>query len=332
MIRHLASPGRPGGLAAELGRQVRREFGLLAEPFVLHAPVPELMAAAWVVLRESVIARGRLPRPVKEAIALAVSRGNRCPYCVDAHGMMLHALGAGRAEAALAAGRPPAGQELGPDAAARIAWSVAAGRAEAAAAQPCPFTTDELPEAIATVLCFQYVNRMATVFLGESPLPLTGPRTRPWLVRWAGRWLRRTARTERAAGGGLALLSGGEPAAPPPWAADHPTIGAAFAHFEAAVERAARPVLDEMTRRRLSAHLVEWRGEEPPLGRDWLGSEDAAGRLALLTARAPHRVTDEDVAALRRRHAADAALVAVAAWGSFHAARRISQWLTEPAS
>ena len=178
------------------------------------------------------------------------------------------------------------------------------------------------------MLCFQYVNRMATVFLGDSPLPLAGPRTRPWLVRLSGLWLARTARTERAAGGGLAILSTTAAVPPPAWAAGHATLGPVFACFETEIERSAAPVLSPHDRRRLRSRLQEWQGEEPPFGRDWLGGEDAAGRLALLTAMAPHRVGDGDVAALRREHPGDPALVGLTAWASFEAARRVSEWLS----
>lgn len=44
--------------------------------------------------RETLVA-GRVDRAVKEAVAVAVSKTNRCPYCVEAHATMLTAAGEG---------------------------------------------------------------------------------------------------------------------------------------------------------------------------------------------------------------------------------------------
>ena len=46
MIRYL-TPVRDRvahGLVAAVYRQIKRDFGMLAEPYTLHSPVPELLA------------------------------------------------------------------------------------------------------------------------------------------------------------------------------------------------------------------------------------------------------------------------------------------------
>ena len=45
-----------------------------------------------MVSRESELV-GSIPREEKEAIAACISQLNRCPYCVDAHTIMLRATG-----------------------------------------------------------------------------------------------------------------------------------------------------------------------------------------------------------------------------------------------
>src|SRR5690242_10016741 len=86
-IRHVA-PVRPGpgtDLVARVYDQVERDFGMLAPPVALHAPAPGVLAAAWLMLRETLIASGRVERAAKEAVGTAVSIGNACPYCVEVH-------------------------------------------------------------------------------------------------------------------------------------------------------------------------------------------------------------------------------------------------------
>lgn len=333
MIRYLTPVSSRAGLVGAVYVQIERDFGLVAEPFALHAAVPELLAAAWATLRETVIADGFLPRGAKEAMAMAVSRGDRCPYCADAHAIMLHATGDGAVERAIHRGRA---EGIGDrQLAALLRWAAATNDPAAPIVATPPFTAREAPEAIGTVLCFKYVNRLATVLLGETPLPSRSRWLRRPILRTAGRQLAPRARRAHPPGESLRLLPDAEPAPHLRWAAPAPAITAAFARFEAAVERAAAPVLAPATRTRLLARLARWRGDVPPFGDDWLGEElaglppaqGAAARLALLAALAPHRAHEAEVAAFRAHWPGDEALLAVLAWGSFHAARTISEWL-----
>ncbi len=323
----------PGSLTAVVSGQIRDEFGLLPEPLALHSPVPELLAAGWAILRETVIVGGRLGRPAKEAMAVAVSASNRCPYCVDAHGIALHALGNGATETALARGRQG---RLGPELEALLAWAAASRRADHPRLARPPFGPAEAPEAIGTVLCFQYINRMATVLLAETLLPR-------WL-RWpllplVGRRMRRFAEVQRAPGASLPPLPPVEPGAHLAWAAASPPIATAFAAMDAATAAAVGPLLSPEGQARVRHHLAGWRGEDPPFGFAWLDEtlagltpgDAAAARLGLLAALAPHRVDEKEIAAFRRSLPADVELVAVLAWACFQTARRISEWLGQGA-
>src|SRR4051794_19327548 len=75
---------------ARVYRQVEHDFGMLAPPVALHAPAPGPLAACWMMLRESLLADGRVQRATLEAVAAAVSVGNSCPYCVTVHAATLH--------------------------------------------------------------------------------------------------------------------------------------------------------------------------------------------------------------------------------------------------
>jgi AhpD family alkylhydroperoxidase len=64
----------------------------VVEPFVVHSSSPQLLAGYWAASRETTLA-GIVPRAQKESVSPAVSKVNQCPYCVDAHTMMLMAAG-----------------------------------------------------------------------------------------------------------------------------------------------------------------------------------------------------------------------------------------------
>ena len=72
--------------------QIRQDFGRIVEPFVLHSPLPELLAGVWMACRETELV-GIVPRVVKETVAASVSQLNQCQYCVDAHTIILSAMG-----------------------------------------------------------------------------------------------------------------------------------------------------------------------------------------------------------------------------------------------
>src|SRR5262249_12177605 len=77
------------GLTAEVYQQMRADF-LPIPLLTLHSPVPEVMAGVWSILRETLLA-GQVDRAHKEVVAATVSKTNACPFCVDAHTLMLEA-------------------------------------------------------------------------------------------------------------------------------------------------------------------------------------------------------------------------------------------------
>src|SRR3954452_15973042 len=101
-IRYLEAdpPSRADPLTAAVYRQLESDFGMLAPPVALHAAVPPLLAACWLMLRESLVADAPVSRATLEAVAAAVSAGNACPYCVTVHGAT------GQALASIGDGRP----------------------------------------------------------------------------------------------------------------------------------------------------------------------------------------------------------------------------------
>ncbi|MFH8345531.1 carboxymuconolactone decarboxylase family protein [Streptomyces sp. NPDC018045] len=325
-VRHVSPvpPASADGLVAAVYDATERDFGLLAPPIALHSPDPRLLAAAWLMLRETLVATGRMARADKEAVATAVSAANRCPYCAEVHGATLHGLLAGGA----GSGRPRTGPG-GP--------SARAGAPPLHGEAPVP--AGQVPEAVGVAVAFHYLNRVVNVFLGEPPFPSWAPEpARRASRRILGRVLRAQARGHREPGRSLDLL----PAAPLPddlaWAAPVPTVAGAFARAAAAIDGAADGAVPASVRGLVRDRIDKGGGAPQGLGLTWLDEalarlprEDRpAGRLALLTALASYRVDERAVAPLRRAGYGDGELVALVAWGAFTAARRAGAGLAPP--
>ncbi|TDD64799.1 carboxymuconolactone decarboxylase family protein [Actinomadura darangshiensis] len=326
-VRHVApvQPGAARGTVAAVYAQVERDFGMLAPPVALHSPAPGPLAASWVMLRETLVAAGIAERADKEAAAAAVSRANRCPYCVAVHGATLGALSSPAAAAAVADGRWGRVGDPGRERIAR--W--AAGEAPAP-----PLAPGALAELTGVVLTFHYLNRMVNVFLGDGPLPARVPRRAHGpMMRLLGRLAGAAARGGPPPGAALPLLP---PAPPPPdlaWAADAPPVADALARAAAAVEAGAAGAVPGPVRELVRARLRAWDGRPPGLDRGWAAraaadlapDERPAARLALLTALASYQVGPADIAEWRRERAGDRELIEITAWTSLTAARRIAQ-------
>ncbi|WP_216651483.1 carboxymuconolactone decarboxylase family protein [Actinomadura litoris] len=297
-VEHVSpvAPGAATGLVAAVYGQVERDFGMLAPPVALHSPLPDVLAASWTILRESLVVPGLAGRAAKEAVAAEVSRRNTCPYCVAVH----------------AAAAPAATPLTG--------WVQRGGAGES------PFPDEHAPEYIGVLVTFEYLNRMVNLFLDDSPLPPSVPgAARDPMMRLLGRMTRRRIRSP---GVSAALL----PAAPLPgdlaWAARTPHVAEAFARAAAAFARAGAAVPPPV-RDLVRAQVAAWDGSPKGLSKGW--AEEAAGalhpvdrpagRLALLTAFASHQVGARDVAAFRAVRPDDGTLVGLAAWASFTAAR-----------
>ncbi|MEU1615828.1 carboxymuconolactone decarboxylase family protein [Streptomyces sp. NPDC005722] len=320
-----APPGGATGRTAAVYAQLAADFGIGHAPtFVALSAAPDLLAAAWAVLRESLLA-GRVPRADKELVAVGVSAANRCPFCVDAHTVLLHATGDHRLAETVARGGTPGD----PGQAALVAWGRATATPGTPAAAAYPFAPRDAPEFVGTALAFHFVNRMVSALLTEDLLP--GGLQRLRLVRsLGGRALARTVRRPLPPGASLPLLRG--PAGPVPrWAADAP-VGTAFA----ALRRAAAvggERLGDTAREAVVAAVDAWDGTPPPLGGDPAAAALAAvpvaerpgARLALLAALAPYRITEADAEAWRIADPDpyDADLVRLLAFGAMTAVSRI---------
>lgn len=244
--------GRSTGVVRRVYLETERDFGMLAPPVALHSPAPALLAAAWELLRATLLVDGETTRAQREAVAAAVSRVNRCPYCVEVHD---------------------------------------AGREQLGGPVDVPVDHDEL---LAVRGTFEYLNRMVTVFLPESPLPRAAPGA-----------VRRTA---------LRMLGSAAERQVEPC-----PVGRSGAELLADVADAADAVLGVRLAGAVRDAVYAALSRPPGLG-DELPA-DPGLRLAVLVAVAPWRVTPEVVGNVP---GGDAVVVALAAAGAARAAAALT--------
>lgn len=327
-IRHIAAirRSRASGLVATVYRQMESDFGVLAPPVALHAPAPEALAAAWMLLRETLVVTGVAPQASKEAVAMAVSMANACPYCATIHNSTLGAL----ATVGVNGVAPgfPRGAVSEADLEDMVSWAMPADGPPRAV--KAPFPAAQGPELAGVAVLLHYFNRVVNVFLRDIPLPPGVPAfALPPVLRILG-WAMLTARRRlHPPGRSLDLL----PAAPLPddlsWAAGNVTMAEAFGRACAAIDEAGRRSVPEPVRDLVLLNLAGWRGGPRGISRAWAeelvsglpSGQQPAGRLALLVAFASYQVDTEVLAGCRAAGADDRTLIEIASWSAMAAAR-----------
>ncbi|SIR91772.1 carboxymuconolactone decarboxylase family protein [Micromonospora avicenniae] len=309
-------------LTAEVYGQLREEFIGPAPTFQALSAVPELLAATWALMRETLLA-GDTSRVDRELVAAVVSRANRCRFCVDAHVMLLHALGEHELAEVVARGGPPPD----PRHAALAAWAEASRTPEAA-----DWASPYRPEVTGTALAFHFINRIVSALLDPDLLP-GGLQRSPMVRSVGGRLYARTAREPKEPGRSLPLL-GATSTPPPAWAGNTP-VGLAYASLRD-VARRGGDLLGDVGRQTVTA-TVRWEdGRHPARPAEWVadlirdlpGTDRVGTRLALLAAFAPGAIRDGDVALWRLSHPDDADLVRLVAYGAITATDHVAQTLS----
>lgn len=327
-------PEAASGLVSAVYTQLRRDFGRVAEPISLHAPVPELLAASWMVLRESTLV-GSVPRGAKEMVATAISQANRCPWCVDIHDLLIRA--AGSSQAADAIVRRETATIDDPVLRRLVQWAAATGQRDSPELLHPPFGAAEAPELIGTTTIFHYVNRVVSVLLVETFIPQPGL-MRSVVRRTVPRFLGGLTRRSHQPGESLSFLPAGPLPAELAWSVPAPHVALAFARWAAAYDAAGKRYLSPELRAIVDSRLSTWDGSAPGLSRQWVEQLvngyapplQTSARLALLTALAAYQVDDEVVNAFRAYNSDPATLTALVAWSAYCAARRIASWCAVP--
>lgn len=318
---------------------VARIYDMIAEDFFIngsltsHSEVPELMAGVWTGGRECILVSDRLDRTTKEAMVAVLSRINDCPYCGDMLVSLVY--GGGRRDVASRIFTEDEEQISDPTVRERLAWTRAAGTAGPEGVPEPPFTPEELPEAIGSLLAMSHINRVSHVVMDGSPV--TAP---PGLqgikaaaLRMFGSELKVTTERHLEPGRALDLL----PPAPLPqdmkWARPNPRIADALSRWAAVIERETCRVVSPAVRALVGRNLQHWEGEQMPISRSWVdketegltGRDRAIARLALVVAKASFQVDDTLVEDVLGEDRDETRLIRVLAWASFSAARRFAE-------
>ena len=323
---------KASGKLAELYSQIDREF-LLGEPLTLHSCAPELLAGVWSTFRETFIA-GRVKRALKEAVAVAVSRSNRCPFCLDAHSMALRSTSSSAGIGHLREGDTG---EIEDDELRDVArWAESASHLTPEPHPAPPVPPGEVPELVGALVWMHFTNRMVNLFVGESLIPVSSNRfgIRSLIERIASRFLRWRFNFAAQPGESLPFLedSHAEIPADLAWTAGSPVITRAFAGLIEVVERGARESVPEAARQWFQGYLIPDGDSTVGMSRRWLDEPlevldqdlHPVGRLLLLAARAPYQVTDSDIEEFRQAQPEERALLQATAWAALTVARRIA--------
>ncbi|MFX1521542.1 MAG: carboxymuconolactone decarboxylase family protein [Promethearchaeota archaeon] len=334
MIQHIkpVSEAAAEGMVKTVYAQIKEDFGMLVEPFTLHSPSPKLLAGIWMATRESLVA-GDVRRELKEAIAATVSRINQCPYCVDAHTIMLHATSEHKTAKAISKQDDEKIQDS--EIRSIVEWASANRSPGTEILRSPPFSRQEAPEIIGTAVVFHYINRMVSLLLNETPLPSNNFLLKGILKRVAGRMFSRAVHRTKPSGLSLNFLPAAELPKDFAWAESSPIVAKAFSRWAAVVEDAGKKALSSEVRAFVLRYLQSWKGEAPGLDRSWVEHEineydnkfQAEVRLTLLTAIAPYQADEMVIQRFRNYYPQDEELISALAWSSFIAARRIGTWL-----
>jgi AhpD family alkylhydroperoxidase len=327
-------PGSANGLVADVYSQIKRDFGRVVEPFQMHSPLPKLLAGAWMVCRETELV-GIAPRVTKEVIAALISQLNQCPYCVDAHTIMLIAAGEGQLASVISKGRY---ENISDEKIFMIVeWALANTSPRSELLRWLPFSKQEAPEIVGTAVFYHYINRIANALLGKTPLPLSQGWLKSPMKNFASIAFSSAINRNKTIGDALQFLPKEDLPNDLQWAKPSANVAQAYACFAGAVEEAGESALPMEVRAQVQEELSQWMGKTSDLSLAWAEdaisrfdeATEAAAQLALLVALAPDRINEDAILAFKKHFPEDEKLVGALAWASFAAARKIGTWLCQ---
>ena len=325
------------GKVRSLYDQMIEDFQITG-PLALHSISPNLMSGAWAMARETFIAAGRVPREIKELVASVIAKINACPFCMDAHTAML--IGKEQGELADAIMKDTLHKVTDSTYRGIIEWSLANRKPTAAILRNPPFSADEAPEIIGTALAFHYTNRMVSVFLNESPLPIPAgfDTIKSGAHSLFGRIFgKNIVNRDPEPGLSLTFLKSPETKmVEPSWTIQNSNIAQAFSNYEHLMQSIEEKSIPAGVSTLLTEFLNKWNGEEMPLDKQWIdealknqpAKERIYGEIALLTAVAPYRITQYLVDEFYKIEKDPEKLLELSAWASFSATGRIASWLS----
>lgn len=327
---------RAKGLTKEVYDMIREDFfknGSLTS----RSKVPELMAAIWMAGREAMLVEDKVDRTTKDAISAVLSQANDCPYCEDMLVSLVHAGGEHDAAKDIFAQNDL--QAADAELRERLNWVRAIATPGIDEIPPMPFTMEQLPEVLGTLMGMSDINRFSHVVMEDSPVtaPLGVRAIKAAALRLFGSELEVTRRVPLEPARALTLL----PSAPLPqdmrWAKPNPRVADALARYAATVERETAQVIPSEVKRVVGAALKNWHGEQIPISRAWVNAEvvglnesdEAIARLAIVLAKAPYQVDETMIEAAIGDDTDEQSIIRILAWSSFVGARRFAEYTAQ---
>lgn len=327
------SPNKAKSQQKELYQQIKRDFGMVAEPFLLHSLHYELTASVWAVLRESCLVNRYVNRTITESIATTISSINSCPYCVDAHSIILigtknKTIGKAIAENNCEDIENPAVRRI-------VHWAKKNKELGSETIQTPPFAQIEAPEIIGTAVVFHYINRMVSVLLDESPLPMNGFVKDILKAIVSKITFSKAINRLKKAGDSLTFIRDIQCDDDFYWAKSDDNIHKTFSALKSVVFDLADKYIPTDIQNFLIEAAKDWDGQSMGISRNWvkkyLENFDEKFHpllnLALLTMFADYQINEKTIQKFKKFDISDEALLSVLAFSSFIVATQIGMKL-----
>ena len=319
------------GLTARAYSQIVEDF-FINGSLTSRSKVPNLLAAIWSIGRETILVEDALDKVTKEAMAATLSSVNDCPYCGEMLVSLVHA--GDKPEVAASILSETEASVSDRVMAERLAWVRAAATAGAEMPRNVPFSDEELPEALGTLLAMSDINRFSHIVMAGSPVkvPFDSKRVKSVALRMFGRELVPTQSKQVEPGRSLELLQRAELPADLGWASPNPRIARALAQASAAIDREAADLINQKTMDHVHTQLNAWNGEPMPMSRTWVdkevqglrGTQRTIARFALLMAKASYQIDDQTNRELLREVNGETNFIKTLGWCSFTSARHLT--------
>lgn len=328
---HPLNLGNSEGLAKEVLIQSQNDF-FINGTITCHASSPEHMAGMWLAGREIALVNGQLPAWLKKAMGAALSEVNRCPYCED----MLLSLTLGANEKNLANSLQANNltqikDELTKK---RMEWIKASQSKHSDTLKTPPFTKEQMPEALGTLIVFGYTNKISDFALDGSPVPKLG---RGVSLKLFGVELKESAEMDLSPGRSLNLLAEGSVPDDLQWSLSNPLVAQSLARWNRVLEKGISTVLSSETINGISQNLLNWEGGSSSISKNWVEDEIKSipkqeknkARLALLVAKVSYQIDDSLIQQLVNEGISESDLIKLGAWGAFMGAKTVANWCWE---
>ena len=293
------------GKLKEIYNHIKLNFGLLAEPFILHSLNEELTAGVWATLYETVLIENNVKRSIKETIATCISEVNKCNYCVDAHSIMI--LGTENKLQHNIQFVKDGKSELKTKEDKFILWALNNLNLGNEIILTPPFNKSEIPEIIGTAVLFHYINRMVNIFAIDTPLPTLKFKN---LVKYlASNFIfKKAIKKTKVKGDSLRFIGVSKNYGSFEWANGIPEIQNAFRHFKYHTEINIEKVLSS----ELIAELIKQGSNlnllRPTFGNKYLSdfleriksSEKQIAEFCFLTMFGTYKIQEKQINALKQ--------------------------------